>query len=183
MFQTTQSVQVVAQPVSAAVASSPAPVTNAEVANILFNIATLLEMQQGNPYRIQAYRNAARGVMAFGSSIADVIATGGRLSWPGLGDRLRRKITELVTTGRMTFYDELCESSLPTDARDLMAVRYVGPKTALRLVEVLDIHSIPQLLEAAQAHRVRDYFGFGARSEQRLGEGALALLATGGAAA
>src|SRR5579863_135326 len=150
MFQMTQSIQLLSQstvPSTSGDDARPA-VTNAAIAEVLFNVATLLDMQQDNPYRIAAYRNAARNVLARSGQVAESIARGERLEWPGLGERLRRKISELASTGHMTFYDALCESSLPADARELMVVPHVGPKTALRLVDVLDIHSVPQLLEA-----------------------------------
>ncbi|HEV7128380.1 MAG TPA: helix-hairpin-helix domain-containing protein [Ktedonobacterales bacterium] len=183
MFQMTQSVHVVAPPNTPLGEGPRRLVTNAEVAEVLFNIATLLEMQRDNPYRVAAYRNAARGTLAQNEAIADIIARGDQLRWPGLGERLRRKIAELVRTGHMMFYDELCESSLPQDARELMTVPHIGPKTALRLVDLLDIHSVAQLLEASQAHRLRQYYRFGARSEQRLADSARAVLAGRDAAA
>lgn len=152
------------------------PVSNQQVAEVLFNIATLLEMQQGNPYRIEAYRNAARGMMALPIQVTDLIARGQRLETPGLGDRLRRKITELATTGHMTFYDDLCEESLPEDVRELMRVPHVGPRTAIRLSSQLDIHSVEQLARAAGQQQLRPYYGFGERSEQRLAQGARSVL-------
>ncbi|MGE5333579.1 MAG: helix-hairpin-helix domain-containing protein [Nitrososphaerota archaeon] len=152
------------------------PVSNQQIADVLFNIATLLEMQQGNPYRIEAYRNAARGMLALPIQVTDIIAQGARLEAPGLGDRLRRKITELATTGHMTFYDDLCEESLPADVRDLMRVPHVGPRTALRLANQLDIHSVEELANAAEHQRLRPYYGFGERSEHRLAEGARGVL-------
>ncbi|GEM_PF-394663 len=152
------------------------PVTNQQVAEVLFNIATVLTMQQDNPYRIAAYENAARGMMALRTPVAEIIAAGVKLELPGLGERLRRKITELVTTGRMTFYDDLCEESLPEDVRDLMSVAHVGPRTALRLTGHLGIHSVAELWEAAHNRRLREHHGFGPRSEQRLAEGAAIVL-------
>jgi DNA polymerase/3'-5' exonuclease PolX len=175
MFSFTQSVQLAPDP-GEEQPQLPARVTNPQVAEVLFNIATLLEMQQANPYRIAAYRNAARGLLTLTEPVSSILARGERLEVPGLGERLRRKIAELVTTGRMTFYDDLCEESLPEDVRALMAVPHVGPRTALRLVGQLGIHSVPQLWEAAQAHRLREYYGFGPRSERRLAEGARSVL-------
>lgn len=176
MFSFTQTVQLVPEPGEAEDRPLPARVTNPQIAEVLFNIATLLEMQQANPYRIAAYRNAARGVLALGEPVASILARGERLEVPGLGERLRRKIGELVTTGRMTFYDDLCEESLPEDVRALLAVPHVGPRTALRLVGQLGIHSVAQLWEAAQAQRLRQHYGFGPRSERRLAEGARSVL-------
>ncbi len=154
----------------------PAQITNQLIAQVLFNIATLLEMQQGNPYRIAAYRNAARGLMGLPVSAAAIIKRGERLVLPGLGERLRRKITEMVTTGRMTFYLDLCAELLPEEARSLMTVAHVGPRTALRLSNYLGIQSVAQLYEAAHAHKLREYYGFGPRSEQRLEDATRALL-------
>ncbi|HZC06737.1 MAG TPA: helix-hairpin-helix domain-containing protein [Ktedonobacterales bacterium] len=175
MFQFTQSVQFTADPGEQE--ALPIRVSNQKIAEVLFNIATLLDMQQANPYRIAAYRRAARGLLTLGEPASQIIARGEKLTFAGLGERLRRKITEFITTGRMTFYDDLVESSLPEDVRDLMRVAYVGPRTALRLSGQFDIHTVAQLFDAATNHKLRDAYGFGPRSEARLAEGAHALLA------
>jgi DNA polymerase/3'-5' exonuclease PolX len=176
MFSFTQTVQFIPDPGQETEGTPPDKVTNRQVAEVLFNIATLLEMQQANPYRIQAYRNAARGMLALPEQAQAILARGEVLTFPGLGERLRRKIGELITTGHMTFYDDLCEESLPDDVRSLMAVPFVGPRTALRLSGQIDIHSVEDLLEAAEAHKLRKHYRFGPRSEARLAEGARAEL-------
>jgi DNA polymerase/3'-5' exonuclease PolX len=177
MFQFTQSVQLMPDPGERIEDLLPAHVSNQKIAEVLFNIATILEMQQANPYRIQAYRNAARGILAAPEPVGPYFARGARPPVPGLGERLYRKITELVMTGHMTFYDDLCEESLPEDVRELMRVPFVGPRTALRLAGQLNIHSVPALLDAAERHQLRQHYGFGLRSERRLAEGAMATLA------
>jgi DNA polymerase/3'-5' exonuclease PolX len=182
MFQFTQSVQLVPEPGEQPQDLLPAQVSNQRIAEVLFNIATILEMQSANPYRIEAYRRAARGILALGEPAAPAFARGKMPDVPGLGERLRRKITELVQTGHMTFYDDLCEESLPEDVRDLMRVPHVGPRTALRLVGQLGIHSVPDLLHAAERERLRPHYGFGPRSERRIAQGALSVLATEAAA-
>ena len=177
MFQFTQTVQLLPDPGEHIEDLLPAQVSNQKIAEVLFNIATILEMQSANPYRIEAYRNAARGIIALREPVAPIFARGEKPPVPRLGERLRRKITELVMTGHMTFYDDLCEESLPEDVRDLMRVPHIGPRTALRLAGQLDIHSAPELLRAAEEQRIRKYYGFGPRSERRIYEGALAVLA------
>jgi DNA polymerase (family 10) len=176
MFQFTQSVQLVAEP-GEDVATLPVKVSNQKIAEVLFNIATLLDMQDANPYRIAAYRSAARGLIVLEEPAAAIIRRGERLEVPGLGERLRRKITELVTTGRMTFYDDLCIASLPDDVRTLMSVPHVGPRIALRLSGEFDIHTVAQLRDAATHQRLRSAYGFGPRSEERLAEAARETLA------
>lgn len=177
MFQFTQMVQLLADPGQDD--RSPAiRVANPKVAEVLFNIATLLEMQQANPYRVEAYRNAARGVLSVREPIAEMVARGEPVQVPGVGTRLRKKITELVMTGRMTFYDDLCEESLPEDVRDLMRVSHIGPRTAMRLVGQLNIHTVVDLARAAEGHRLRDHYGFGPLSEARLAVSAREVLAS-----
>ena len=173
MFAFTQTVQFLSED---GAALPQAPVTNQQVAEVLFNIATLLEMQQANPYRIQAYRNGARGMLTLPEPAIDIIRRGEELRFDGLGVRLRRKITELLTTGHMTFYDDLCEESLPDDARALMTVEYIGPRTALRLIGPMNIHSVEQLWDEAHNRRLQKHYGFGEKSERRLERAAEAVL-------
>src|SRR5229473_3112393 len=155
--------------------SAPQIVTNRQIAEVLSGIAGLLEFQNSNPYRIQAYRNAARGVLELKEPAADIIARRGLLPVPGLGKRLQHRIAELVNTGTMTFYQDLSLQLLPPGARALMAIEFVGPHIAIRLHEELGIDTPEKLWWAAHRQRVRALPGFGARSEARL-KGAAARL-------
>src|SRR5436309_14417955 len=143
-------------------------VTNRQIAEVLSSIASLLEFQNSNPYRIQAYRNAARGVLELQEPAAAIVARGELLPVPGLGRRLQMRIAELVSTGTMTFYNDLCMQSLPQCARSLMAVEHVGPHVAIRLYEELGIDSPEKLWWAAHQQRLRKLSGFGVRSETRV---------------
>jgi DNA polymerase/3'-5' exonuclease PolX len=150
-------------------------VTNSQIAEALTGIAALLEFQNSNPYRIQAYRNAARGVLELEESAAAIIARKELLPVPGLGKRLQNRIAELVNTGTMTFYNDLSLQLLPPGARKLMAIEYVGPHIAIRLYEELGIDTPEKLWWAAHRQRIRALPGFGVRSEARL-KGAAAYL-------
>ena len=143
-------------------------VTNRQIAEVLASIAGLLEFQNSNPYRIQAYRNAARGILELHEPAAGIIERGELLPVPGLGERLQKRIAELVRTGTMTFYHDLCMQSLPNGARALMGIEHVGPHVAMRLHEELGIDTPQKLLRAAQKQRIRELPGFGERSEARL---------------
>ncbi|HEU0000164.1 MAG TPA: helix-hairpin-helix domain-containing protein [Ktedonobacteraceae bacterium] len=151
-------------------------VTNGQIAEVLSGIAGLLEFQNSNPYRIQAYRNAARGVLELEEPAADVIARKQLLPVPGLGKRLQNRIAELVNTGTMTFYQDLSLQLLPVGARALMAIEYVGPHIAIRLYEELGIDTPEKLWWAAHRQRIRALPGFGARSEARLKAAAAQLI-------
>jgi len=139
---------------------------------VLANIAEILEFQNANPYRIQAYRNAARGVLALEEPASAILARGAVLPVPGLGQRLRKRIVELVDTGTMTFYNDLCVQTLPRGVRALMAVHFVGVQTAVRLYQELEIDTPEKLWNAARQQRIRKLYGFGPRSEARLQEAA-----------
>ena len=143
-------------------------VSNRQVAEVLSNIAEILEFQNGNTYRIQAYRNAARGVLALEEPASAILARGETLPIPGLGPRLRKRIAELVETGAMTFYNDLYLRSLPRGVRALLAIQHIGATTAVRLYEELEIDSPEKLWDAARQQRIRHLPGFGPRSEARL---------------
>src|SRR4051794_32468910 len=150
--------------------------TNREAADVLFNVATILELSQDNPYRIRAYRRAARLLLRSPGDARVKLTDKRELDLPGLGIRLRRKLGELLSTGRMGFYVELC-AVMPDDVQQLMNIPTVGPKTALRLHEELGLSTAGQVVEAARAGKIRSLYGFGARREQQLLEGALQVLA------
>jgi DNA polymerase/3'-5' exonuclease PolX len=146
----------------------PPIITNRQIAEALSSIAALLESQYANPYRVQAYRNAARGILELHEPAAEIIRRGEILPVPGLGRRLLFRIVELVHTGTMTFYNDLFMQSLPPAVRRLMAIEHVGPRTAIRLYEELGIQTPEQLWWAAHQQRIRKLRGFGVRSEARL---------------
>ena len=152
--------------------------TNREIAHTLFNIATLLELADGNPYRIRAYRRAARGMLRLRVEARDLLAAGKDLPLPGLGKRLREKIGQLLLGGRMAFYEEMIAEQHPA-IQGLMAVPGVGPKTAARLFTELHLTSPEALLFAARRGRVRELWGFGERRERALADAAARLVGGG----
>ncbi len=151
-------------------------VTNRQIAEVLAGIADMLASQNANPYRIQAYRNAARGVLDLPEPAAAILKRGEQLPVVGLGNRLRTRIRELVETGTMTLNNGFSIDTLPAGVRALMAVEHIGVYTAIRLYEGLGIDSPEKLWRAAQQQRIRTLFGFGPRSEARLQEAAAQLL-------
>lgn len=153
-----------------------AHMTNREAADVLFNVATILELSQDNPYRIRAYRRAARLLLRSQEDARVKLTDKGELDLPGLGIRLRRKLGELLSTGRMGFYVELC-AVMPEEIQQLMQIPTVGPKTALRLHEELGLSTPAGVVEAARAGKIRSLYGFGEKREQQILHGALEVLA------
>src|SRR5438874_5228701 len=84
-----------------------------QVALVLDEIGTLLELQGENPFRCQAYHNAARAVQQLEENLADVVANGKLVEVRGIGETLRDKITTLVTTGSLPFYDQVRQKTPP----------------------------------------------------------------------
>ena len=148
--------------------------SNQDAAKALFGVASLLESQGANPYRVRAYRRAALSLMRLAIPAEQLTDRHGQLNLPWLGPRLRRKLGELLTMGRMQFHVELV-AELPPALRELLSVPGVGPKTAERLIRELDVRSVEQLAEAARQGRLRTLRGIGALRERRLGEAAAAL--------
>lgn len=153
-----------------------AQVTNRQIGEVLADVADMIEQQNGNPYRVQAYRNAARGVLDLPEPAADILARGEPLPIAGLGERLRGRIAELISSGSITIQSGLWSQTLPSGVRTLMGVEHIGPYTAIRLYEELGIDSLEKLWWATQQGRIRQLPGFGARSEARLKKAAEYLL-------
>ena len=148
--------------------SSPLKVTNRQIAEVFASIADMIEGQNGNPYRVQAYRNAARGVLDLPEPVANILERGEALPVAGLGERLRSRIKELVQSGSMTLNNGYYTGLLPAGVRALMNLEHVGPYTAIRLYDELGIDSVEKLWRAANQQHIRHLAGFGIRSEARL---------------
>jgi DNA polymerase (family 10) len=148
--------------------NTPPKVTNRQIAEVFASIADMIEVQNGNPYRVQAYRNAARGVLDLPEPAADILARGEALPVPGLGERLRTRINELVQSRSTTINYGYYTQALPEGVRALMNLEHIGPYTAIRLYDELGIDSVDKLWQAAQQQNIRHLAGFGIRSEARL---------------
>lgn len=144
------------------------PVTNADLAAAFGQIADLLELQQANPFRIRAYRKAARVVSELRLDVATHLAAGKPLpKLPGIGKDLGAKVAEFAATGHIALLDRL-QRELPAGIADLLALPGLGPKRVRVLYDELHVHSLPQLLRAARDGRIRTLHGFGVRTEEKI---------------
>ena len=146
--------------------------TNKEMAQTLFKIATLLKDRQDNPYRIQAYENGARALMGRREDAVAVLRdeTKHLKRRKGvLGERLQRKLSELAKTGRMEYFSELC-ADLPPHIGALMDAPGVGPRLAQRLHETLGVETAEELAQAVRSGRARGVHGVGPKRMAQWGQ-------------
>jgi DNA polymerase (family 10) len=145
--------------------------TNAQIAAAFDEIADLLEFQGANPFRVRAYRNAARTIGDYPDALASLVQAQADLTQiEGIGADLAGKIETLVQTGQLPMLDEL-RQQVPAGVRDLMRIPGLGPKKAAALYKELGIASLDALRAACQEQRVRQLKGFGAKTEESLLKG------------
>lgn len=134
--------------------------TNREIAAVLFNISTILSARHGNPYRIRAYRRAARNLLRLRYPVAERAAAGRPLGIPRLGKSLTDKISTLAVKGTLPFYEELCDE-LPPEERPLLKVPGLGPTIAARISRDLGSTDADSLRRAAATGKLQRVWGVG----------------------
>jgi DNA polymerase (family 10) len=149
----------------------------ADVAAVLEEIADILEIQGDNKFRSLAYSKAARAIAQLETSLDEVVAKGELDSIPGIGSTLRDKITTLVTTGHLPFYEDL-KAKTPPGLLVMMRVPGVGPKKVKALYDALGIDDLDKLKAACEADQVAGLKGFGKKTQDKILEG-LAFLGQG----
>ena len=149
--------------------------TNREIAAVLFNISALLKAQDGNPYRIRAYRRAARNILRARHSLAERAQSQQPLGIPLLGARLTKTITSLALNGVSEVYEELV-GELPTAQQALLHVPGIGPTLASRITQDFKTEDAAELIERAALAGLQRVWGIGPRRARTI-VGALAQAA------
>jgi DNA polymerase (family 10) len=137
------------------------------ITDILEEIAVLLELKGENPFKARAYTNAARALDHFEGELEPLVTENRLDELDGIGDALQQKITELVKTGELKYYEDL-KASVPEGLLALMEIPSLGAKKIKVLHEKLGIASVAELEAACRAHKIRDLAGFGAKTEEKL---------------
>ncbi|MDW9250510.1 DNA polymerase/3'-5' exonuclease PolX [Burkholderia cepacia] len=144
------------------------PIHNAGYAAVFAEIADMLEIQGANPFRVRAYRNAARTIADYGRDIAAMIANGDDLGKiPSIGPDLASKLREITATGTCELQQTL-RHALPGAIVELLDVPGLGAKRVKALHEALHVDSLEQLRAEAKSGHVRELPGFGAKTEAHL---------------
>jgi Holliday junction resolvasome RuvABC DNA-binding subunit len=137
---------------------------NQEIAQLLEQVADLLEAQEANTFRIRAYRNGAASVRAAKKPVASLLKDGDTAALrqlPDIGEGLAALISEYVQTGRSTLLERLQGEITPEDV--FTKVPGIGEELATRINRELDIQSLEELEQAAHDGRLAKVEGFGER--------------------
>ncbi len=145
-------------------------VEKAEVAAILEDMGTLLELTGGNQFEVRAYQNGARTVSQLEGDLAEMVREGQLAGKPGLGKTLVSRIAEYVNTGRIEQYERL-QAEVPPGLRQMTRIPGLGAKRVRQLAETLGISTLDELKAAAETGVVAKIPGFGAKSQENILKG------------
>src|SRR3954462_7336489 len=142
---------------------------NRDVATLFTEIADLLEFQNANPFRVRAYRNAARRITDLAEPLEKVAADPSRqlTDLEGIGKDLAQKIEELLETGSIAMVEQL-RSEIPGGVLAIVRIPGLGPKKAAALHKELGIASLDELRAACEADRVQALKGFGKKTQEKI---------------
>src|SRR5438270_6473643 len=141
--------------------------TKAQIAEVLQEIATLLELKDENPFKIRAYSNAARSLETWGGNVSDLQDEEALAKIPGIGKAIAAKIKELAATGSLKYVEEL-RAEFPAAILELFSISGLGAKKIKALYEQLHISSIEQLRAACESGRVAKLPGFGETTQTKI---------------
>lgn len=143
-------------------------VTNYQIADWFDKVADFLELDDANPYRIQAYRRAAGTIRRHPRDIARMVMMSEDLTdIPNIGPDTAAKIREIVLTGSSHFLDRIARQ-IPSGLRRFRQIPGLGPKRIRKLYRYLGITTLRDLRQAARHHQVQKVPGFGKVLEQRI---------------
>jgi DNA polymerase (family 10) len=147
-----------------------APPDKAEIAALLDETATLLELDGGNPFEVRAYQNAARAIGALEGDIEGLARSGQLANTPGLGKTILTRVNEALATGHIRFHDELAEK-IPVGLRQMTRIPGLGAKRVRQINSELGVSALEGLQQAAQEGRIASMSGFGAKSQENILKG------------
>ncbi|MEP7176628.1 MAG: DNA polymerase/3'-5' exonuclease PolX [Gemmatimonadales bacterium] len=140
------------------------------VAQVLEQVAAFLELKNENPFRIRAFRSAARAVGSFPADLRDGMEDGSLAATKGVGPATLQIVAEIVATGRASLLEELREQ-IPPGLVEMLAISGLGVAKIRQIHEVLDIDSLPELEAAALDGRLARLARFGPKTSENILKG------------
>ncbi len=145
--------------------------SNSEIADIFNRMADILEIKGENPFKVRAYRNAARTVQNLGKSLEDLVESGMDLTkLPGIGADLSEAITEILKTGKFSKLEAL-KKELPPGLDKLLSIEGLGPKRIRQLYDSFGITSLDELAKVARSGEIYNLKGFGPKLVEKILKG------------
>lgn len=142
--------------------------TNQDVARVFARLATMLEIEGANPFRVRAYREAARVLDSQAEPVAALAGEPGKLeALAGIGKDLAGKIRDIVTTGSTALYDEM-KAKVPVEVVELTEIQGLGPKRVKTLFSQLGVRNLDDLERLASGGKLRELPGFGETIERNV---------------
>ncbi|HNQ62909.1 MAG TPA: DNA polymerase/3'-5' exonuclease PolX [Syntrophorhabdaceae bacterium] len=139
------------------------------IIEILKEIGTLLEIKGENPFKTNAYFNAAK-TLSVTENLDDIIKTKRLKQIKGIGEALSQKIEEYSETGRIAYYEEL-KKEIPPSLIELTAIPNLGPKKIKILYDELRITNAGELEYACKENRLVTLSGFGEKTQKKILKG------------
>jgi DNA polymerase (family 10) len=144
--------------------------TKDQVAEILTEIATLLELKGENPFKSRAYVNAARSLLNSTAPLETIFSPESTECVKGIGDSLHEKISELVKTGKLAYYEEL-KASIPPGLVAMLGIPGLGPKKIKAINDKLGVDTLEQLEQACRDGNIARLDGFGEKTQANILQG------------
>jgi len=143
-------------------------VQNKEIRDIFNQMADLMEIKGANPFRVRAYREAARLMDGTSEQMHKLVQDEADLTqFRGIGKDLAEKIKEIVATGRLQDLKEL-KTELPATLLDLLAIPALGPKKVAAIYHKLGVSTLEELKNAAETGKIAELEGFGKKSQEKI---------------
>jgi DNA polymerase (family 10) len=140
---------------------------NAEVAKVLAELADLMELTGGNPYKVRAYRQAAQVIDTLPGPVSELWRRGELTSISSIGERIADRVGHLLETGTLADRDELA-SRVPPGVVELLSVEGVGPKTVAAAWRTLGVTDVDALEQACRTGRLSELPRVGERRAQAI---------------
>ena len=141
--------------------------TRENLAEVLEEIALLLELKGDNPFKIRAYRTGAETVRQFAGDIVSLARDGELKGIKGVGDALQQKLHELASTGKLGYYENL-KGEFPETLFELFGIQGLGPKKVKAIYENLGVNSVARLKEVCESGEIAALSGFGAKTAEKI---------------
>jgi len=154
---------------------------NQLVAETLYKIADLLDLKGEIFFKSRAYRMAAQTIEVMDEDIGTLVKEKRLQDIPGIGEAIAKKITELVETGKLNYFEKL-KKEIPEGLLELLNIPTLGPKKVASLHKNLGIKTLEELRKACLQGKLRDLDGFGEITEQNILRGIQLLEKTSGRA-